>query len=222
MDEGPLASIGALASQDLPITPTLRHLEIYSPDGLLTVLWHGHHDAERVVLMGGGAMGGLLGPADGLYHDLGEALAANGIGVARIGYRVPNDLERCKTDMLAVGELAGRFGATSFVTVGHSFGGAVAVQAATALGAQALGVVTLATQSAGCEVGEPLDGTVPVILFHGDQDQILPFVSSQMVQMICGGELVLLPGSDHMLQGAEHQLRERLMEWIPARFARDQ
>ncbi len=36
-------------------------------------------------------------------------------------------------------------------TVGHSFGGAVAIQAGIVLGAHCRGVVTLATQSAGCE-----------------------------------------------------------------------
>ena len=40
----------------------------------------------------GGGMGSLLGPADGLYHDLGVQLAARGIGTMRVGYRKPNDL----------------------------------------------------------------------------------------------------------------------------------
>ena len=72
---------------------SLEHLELYTLHGLLTILWHGDPEAEYVVLMGGRPMGGLLGPADGLYHDLGVALAALGIGTMRIGYRTPNDLE---------------------------------------------------------------------------------------------------------------------------------
>ena len=46
--------------------------------GLLTVLWHGDPDAEAAVVLGGGAMGGLLGPADGFYHWLGEELRRAG------------------------------------------------------------------------------------------------------------------------------------------------
>ena len=44
-------------------------------------------------------------------------------------------------------------------------------------------------------------------------------VSSQMVQMICGGELVILPGAGHALIEAHDQLRRPLAEWIRTRFA---
>jgi pimeloyl-ACP methyl ester carboxylesterase len=78
-------------------------------------------------------------------------------------------------------------------------------------------VVTLATQSAGCEVGDRLTDT-PVLLLHGDADQILPPMASELVQMITEGELVILPGADHLFQGAEAELLDRLGAWIPARF----
>jgi len=143
------------------LSPTLRHLEIYTMRGLLTVLWHGPLDAERVVLMSGGAMGGMLGPAGGLYPDLGERFAADGIGTMRVGYRKPNDLVRCVHDVAAAGDLATRAGARRFVTVGHSFGGAVALQAGMVLGEHCRGIVTLATQSAGCEDAGNLRATAP-------------------------------------------------------------
>ena len=75
---GPLDLLEALARQEVVVTPTYRHLEVFTLRGLLTVLWHGDPDAEAVVVLGGGAMGGLLGPADGFYHWLGEELAAAG------------------------------------------------------------------------------------------------------------------------------------------------
>src|SRR5262249_59308988 len=90
--ERPLDRLRVLAKQDVLVTPALRHIEGFTLEGLLTFLWHGDPGAERVVLMCGGAMGGLLGPAKGLYHDLGETLAAQGVGSIRIGYRRPNDL----------------------------------------------------------------------------------------------------------------------------------
>jgi pimeloyl-ACP methyl ester carboxylesterase len=217
----PLESLGILAHQSVQVRPDLAHHEIATWDGMLTLLWHGPTDATDVVLMMGGALGGVLGPAGGLYHDLGTELAADhGISSVRIGYRAPNDIERCVHDVLAVAELTHRTGGRRYVTMGHSFGGAVAVQAGAALEERCRGVVTLATQSAGCEEGEALEqARVPVLLIHGDDDSILPFFASQMVQLITGGELVILPGADHRLTSAADELRDRLRTWVPARFA---
>ena len=218
---GPLAELGILGRQHVAVTELLDHHEVYTFDGLLTLLWHhSPQPTDAAVLYCGGAMGGLLGPADGLYHDLATMFAVNGAAAGvRVGYRVPNDLERCVFDTLAAAQLASQQGAVRFVVVGHSFGGAVAVQAGVALGEQCAGVVTLSTQSAGCEPGETLaEHDTPVLLLHGDHDQILPFLASQMVQMITGGELVVLAGADHLLTSAATELRDRLGSWIPARF----
>lgn len=218
--EPPLQALGVIAAQEVAIAADLEHLELYTMQGLLTLFWHGDHDADRVVLACGGAMGGLLGPADGLYHDLGVALAAEGIGMLRVGWRRPNDLERCTLDLTAAADLASRRGGRSFITVGHSFGGAIAVRAGLMLDRHCAGIVGLATQSAGCEMADQLDPDVPLLLFHGDRDQILPSMASEMVRMIAGhGELVLLPGDDHLLARSGTLLRERLLEWIPAQFA---
>jgi predicted esterase len=214
----PLEALGALASQEVEVTDGLRHVEVYTLGGLLTLLWHGDPAHERVVLACGGAMGGLLGPAEGLYHDLGVRFAEQGIGLVRIGYRKPNDLDACVHDLVAVAELAARRGGRRFVTMGHSFGGAVAVRAAIVLGDDAAGVVTLATQSAGCEGAERL-GATPVLLYHGVRDELLPPQASELVQMLTGGELVVFPGTGHLLTEVRDELRDRLATWIPARFA---
>lgn len=214
--EGPYERLGVLAKQTVDVTPTFRHVELFTLQGLLTVLWHGPREAERAVIALGGAMGGLLGPAEGLYHDLGEVLADQGIATFRVSYRKPNDFGRCVLDALAVADIAGRQGARRFVTVGHSFGGAVAVQLGMALGAHAGGVVTLATQSAGCEDAEGLADT-PMLLIHGAADEILPPFASEVVHGLAGGhgELVVVPGAGHLLSEAGDLLRERLSTWIP-------
>src|SRR4051794_11154274 len=77
----PLSMLNVLASQEVDITEDLRHLELYTMQGLLTILWHSRGDAKRAVIACGGAMGGLLGPADGLYHQLGAVLPGQGIDV---------------------------------------------------------------------------------------------------------------------------------------------
>lgn len=214
----PLELLEALAVEEVEVTSDLRHLEVYTLRGLLTILWHGPRDARHVVVTCGGGMGSLLGPANGLYHDLGSTFAAQGIGTLRVGYRKPNDLARCMHDVAATADLASRNGARRFVTMGHSFGGAVAIQAAIVLGEHCSGVVTLSTQSAGCEQAAEL-GATPLLLLHGTDDEILPPETSNVVQMLAGhGDVVLLPGSGHLLTQAADEIRERLSDWIPARF----
>jgi dienelactone hydrolase len=215
----PLELLEALATEDVEIAPELHHLEIYTLKGLLTILWHGDPQSEQVVVMSGGGMGGLLGPAHGLYHDLGQQLAAQGIGTMRVGYRKPNDLGRCVIDVAAAADLAVRTGARRIVTMGHSFGGAVAVQLGIVLGERCAGVVTLATQSAGCEDGAAL-GDTPLLLLHGDRDEILPPDTSAVVRALVGhGELVILPGAGHLMTEAHDDLREILGDWIPTHLA---
>ena len=83
---GPLDLLEAIGRQEVAVSPTLRHIEVFTMRGLLTVLWHGDPDSEAAVVLGGGAMGGLLGPGDALYHWLGDELAApdTGISVLRV------------------------------------------------------------------------------------------------------------------------------------------
>jgi fermentation-respiration switch protein FrsA (DUF1100 family) len=216
---GPLEALEALGRQEARVAPGLRHLEVFTLRGLLTVLWHGDPDAAGVVVACGGAMGGLLGPADGLYQHLGDELAApgSGIGVLRVGWRRPNDLSLCTLDLLAAADLAARAGATRFVTAGHSFGGAVAVRAGIAMGNWTAGVVTFATQSAGCEEAGAL--TAPLLAIHGDRDELLPPAASEVVVELAGGEaagheLVVLPGVGHLLAEAGEELRAKVPAWI--------
>jgi hypothetical protein len=218
---GPLDLLEALARQEVVLSPTLRHLEVFTMRGLLTVIWHGDPDAPAAVVLGGGAMGGLLGPADGLYHWLGEELGTtgSGIGVLRVGWRRPNDLDLCTLDLLAAADLAARAGAERFVTGGHSFGGAIAVRAGIAMSDWTRGVITFATQSAGCEEAAGL--AAPLLAFHGDRDELLPVMASHVVCSLAGGptEVVVCEGSGHLLTEAGQLLRDRIPGWVRDRLA---
>jgi predicted alpha/beta hydrolase family esterase len=214
----PLEALGVLATQSVMLTPALRHVELYTMRGLLTILWHEPETAgPGAIVACGGAMGGLLGPAEGLYHRLGVEWAERGVPVLRISYRRPNDLDACCMDVAAAVQLAvGGGGAERVVVMGHSFGGAVAVRVGVGLSQFVAGVATFATQSAGCEVAGGLEGR-PLLLFHGDRDEILPPEASEMVRMIAGsGEVVHLPGDGHLLAKSGDILWERLEEWLPA------
>ena len=218
---GPLDLLEALARQEVTITPTLRHVEVFTMRGLLTILWHGDPDAESVVVVCGGAMGGLLGPADGFYQWLGDELATqgSGVGVLRVGWRRPNDIDLCTLDLLAAADLAARTGAERFVTGGHSFGGAIAVRAGMAMGEWTRGVVTFATQSAGCEEAGGL--SAPLLAYHGDRDEILPAVSSQVVGQLVGGDadVRICEGAGHLLTEAGDRLRAEVPGWLTERLA---
>ncbi len=215
----PLGDLGVLAQDSVTLADGLEHHELYTMGGLLTVLWHPADGDERAVIMCGGAMGGLLG-GGGLYHELGTKLAAQNIAAARVSYRQPNRIDHCVLDLLATMQVLARRGARRFVTIGHSFGGAVAIRAAAAMHAELVpGVVTLATQSADCEPVSTLSDR-QLLFFHGTNDQILPAQSSEMVRVMAGhGELVLLPGEDHLLKGASDQIVERLVDWLPETLA---
>ncbi|MEA3019882.1 MAG: hypothetical protein QOI47_1406, partial [Actinomycetota bacterium] len=162
----------------------------------------------------GGAMGGLLGPSNGLYQFLGDELAALGIATLRVSYRRASDLDRCVEDAGAAAEMAVAEGARKLVLMGHSFGGAVAINAAAHLGELAPGVVTLATQSAGCEIAFAIADR-DLLLVHGGRDELLPVWSSEVVREIAGtGELIVYPDAGHLLVECADELRALLPGWI--------
>jgi dienelactone hydrolase len=210
----PLGRIGVLAVQDVPVGDNHRHLELFTRGGLLTVLWHGPPDADAALIACGGAMGGLLGPANGLYQFLGDELGKLGIATLRVSYRRPNDLDRCIEDAGAACEMAVAEGARQLVIMGHSFGGAVAIGCAAHIGDLAPGVVTLSTQSAGCEIA-PAIADRELLLIHGGRDELLPVWSSEVVREIAGtGELIVYPTAGHLLTECAAELRALLPGWV--------
>jgi predicted esterase len=99
--------------------------------------------------------------------------------------------------------------------MGHSFGGAVAVRVGVGLRDMLAGVVTFATQSAGCEIAGGLVGA-PFLLFHGERDDILPPEASDMVRTIAGhGDVVRLHGDGHLLAKSDDAIWDRLEEFLP-------
>ena len=220
VDPTALEALHTLATSEVEVTPTFRHRETYTMRGLLSVLWHEPEESRMAqpaaIVACGGAMGGLLGPGHGLYHQLGEQWARRGVRFLRVGYREPNNLDLCAHDLACGVEMARDAGAERVVVMGHSFGGAVAIRTAVVMPASVAGVVTFATQSAGCEVAGALGGR-PLLLFHGDKDELLAPEASHMVQAMAGsGEVVMLPGDGHLLAKSDEVITDRLNDWLPS------
>lgn len=217
---GPLDMLAVLGQTEGRLDEHSRLIEMYTFEGLLSVWWFGAPDATDVVLMVGGAAGGVLGPGRSLHLELGRRMAADGRGAMAVDYRRPGDIDRCLLDTTAAADLAVRNGAERFCLLGHSFGGAVAIQAAIAMAGHAAGVITYATQSAGCEGASHL-GDVPLLLVHGERDSILGPENSRMVQMIAGhGDVRTYPGADHLLAEVADELFELSYDRVTENFER--
>jgi dienelactone hydrolase len=215
----PTARLEPFGLSEVEIAPELRHIEVFTMRGILGVMWHGPFDAEHIVVACPGAMGGLLGPGRGMFHQLGLRFSQHRIGTLRVDYRRPNDLESCILDTIAAIDFAAQRGAVRVVAIGHSFGGAVAVNVGAILTQAVAGVCTLSTQSAGCESAFLL-APRPLLLIHGDHDEILPPFASEAVNQLAGGygTVEIVPGEGHALVDDSGAIFERTVSWSCAAF----
>ncbi|HSV14289.1 MAG TPA: hypothetical protein VLI90_08515, partial [Tepidisphaeraceae bacterium] len=105
--------------------------------------------ARRAAIFVGGTGGGFDTPVKGwLYPRLCTELQGDGIAGLRVRYRYASELEECVLDVLAGISFLEADHVTSIALVGHSFGGAVVIQAA-ALSPSVRTCVALSTQTFG-------------------------------------------------------------------------
>ena len=219
----PTSRLKPFGLAEIEITAGLHHIEVFTMSGILGVMWHGPFDAERVVVACPGAMGGLLGPGRGMFHQLGLRLSQHGIGMLRVDYRRPNDLESCILDTVASIDFAAQRTASRAIMIGHSFGGAVAVNVGAILTEAVVGVCMLSTQSAGCEVASRL-APRPLLLIHGEDDDILAPFASEAVNQLAGGigTVEIVPGEGHGLADDSGAILERTIAWVLETFGSQQ
>ncbi|MDE2695619.1 MAG: alpha/beta hydrolase [Chloroflexota bacterium] len=167
--------------------------------------------------MVGGGDGGLDGPANALYPDLAADLAARGVAALRLDFRVhafPGPRGEGVHDVLrGVDFLAGE-GVERVGLLGHSFGGAVVIEAGVQSGRVA-SVATLATQTAGAQRVAELAPT-PLLLVHGLDDIRLPPDCSRLLHDLAGDpkRLELLEGATHSLRQRREEVRALLLDWF--------
>ena len=181
--------------------PTSRHLEIYTMRGLLTLLWHGPADARRRA-SSRAAAGWAACSARPTASTTTSAceLAAHGIGDR--ARRLPQAQRpvalraRRGRGRRPRGPVAARAGSS---TMGHSFGGAVAIQAGVGARRALPRRRHARRRSRPAARSRPSSATLRCCS-HGTDDEILPPETSGVVQMLAGhGEVVLLPGAGHLL-----------------------
>jgi uncharacterized protein len=127
-----------------------RKLTLRTNRGAIPIVMHAAESASRAVACISGAIGGFDGPAM-LYPRLGLELPRKGIAVARVNYRAPNDFDECLLDTLAALTFLKGTGHRRAAIIGHSFGGAVAINAGT-LSPVAAAVIAISSQLAGAHV----------------------------------------------------------------------
>ncbi len=171
--------------------------------------------------MVGGTDGGFDGPADGIYPTLADDLGALGVSGLRLNFRIlqaPGPLEEGVFDVLAGIRFLQLERVGHIALVGHSYGGAVVIEAAIHSPPVAA-VVALSTQTAGAQRAGML-APRPLLLVHGAEDQRLPPLCSELVYSWAREpkQLVILEGAKHSLRQRRNDLRQLLIDWLRKRL----
>ena len=206
--------------------PPPRELELPSQRGPIRCAYHPSASAEQpggepsggaAVIMVGGGDGGLDGPANALYPDLAADLGARGVGALRLDFRIhrfPGDVDEGVYDVRAGVAFLVERGVDRVGLLGHSFGGAVMIDAAVDEPGVAV-VATLATQTAGAQRVAELTPR-PLLLIHGlDDDRLSPDCSRMLYEQ--AGEpkrIELLEGARHSLRQRREDVRRLLLDWL--------
>lgn len=183
--------------------------------GKVECRYYATKNTDKAVIMVGGIGGGFDTPANGLYPRLCTELLGSGISSLRVRFRHPTDLAEAVMDVLVGIEFLKGEGVTGFGLIGHSFGGAVVVQAAHNENAVKT-IVTLSTQSFGISPISNLAGGVSVLLVHGDEDKTLPPGSSIYAYSLAHEpkKLSIYEGAGHSLDEVSDQVCIEVKKWI--------
>ena len=190
-----------------------RQLTIATTRGAIPLMMHAAPEAGRAVLCVSGAIGGFDGPSM-LYPRLGLELPRRGFTIARLDYREPNEFGECLVDAMAAVTFLSGVGHTRIALIGHSFGGAVAINAGT-LSPKVTTVIALSSQLAGAHVVGEL-APKPLLLIHGGADTILSHESSEALYERAGEPktIKILPGVGHGLAEAQDEVFALVSEWL--------
>ena len=173
--------------------------------------------ASNAVIWVGGVGGGWDTPARELYPHLCQKLIIKDINSLRVCFRYPTDLYKSVLDVIEGIHFLEQQGVESVGLVGHSFGGAVVIQAGTASSSDTVRtVVTLSTQSYGAEGVSRLKQGSSILLIHGTDDKVLPPYCSSYVYSLANDpkEIIFYRGATHGLDEAAEQVHQMVHDWL--------
>ncbi|WP_262272375.1 alpha/beta hydrolase [Microvirga yunnanensis] len=192
---------------------TSERLQLVTTEGAMSCR---HHPARgaKAILWVFGAGGGLGGPAGGLYTRLGAEFRESETASLELDYRRPGHLDDCVLDVMIGLAYLESIGKDRIVLVGHSFGGAVVINAGAASDA-VIAVAALSSQTAGTQPVSKISPK-PVIFIHGEKDEILPPSCSRDLHARAGEpkELIVYPGCLHGLDQCREALDRDLSRWL--------
>ena len=175
-------------------------LELNTTRGVIKGYLRACEGKTAFVIFVGGAGGTVSGPADKVYEKIGISLVEHGISSLRIEYRKPGDFAESVVDVLAGCSFMQGIGAREALLVGHSFGGAVAIKAGE-LSDLVKGVTAISSQLYGTQDVHQLNK--PLLLIHGDQDEILHHEASEDIYRRASD-----PKSIEIIKDSGHGLQE--------------
>jgi pimeloyl-ACP methyl ester carboxylesterase len=190
-----------------------RRVTIGTTRGAIPLIMHAAPEKGRAVLCVSGAIGGFDGPSM-LYPRLGLEMPRRGLTIARLDYREPNEFGECLVDAMAALTFLGGIGHERVALIGHSFGGAVAINAGT-LSPIVTTVIALSSQLAGAHVVGDL-APKPLLLIHGGADTILSHESSETLYESAREPktIKILPGVGHRLSEAQDEVFDLVSDWL--------
>lgn len=162
------------------------------------------------------AAGGWASPAKNLYPRIGRLLSPKGISSLQLCYRHPGNLQECVLDALAGITFLENQGFDKIAVIGHSFGGAVALQAA-AVALNVKCVVTLATQTSGAvAAAAALRDNCPILFIHGEADRALPASCSESLYKLAHEpkRLLLYEQAGHDLIEVSNEVYTDISAWL--------
>ena len=206
--------IEVLAERREPQPDNCQLIKLSTNQGEIQGRYYQAEHAKLGAIWVGGISGGWDSPANGLYPQLCQKLRESQVSSLRVRYRYSTILKEALLDTLTGIAFLAQEEVSAIALIGHSFGGAVVIQAAM-LSPLVQTVITLASQSHGADLAAYLAPQCSLLLLHGTDDQILSPNCSRYIYAIAQEpkRLILYPGARHSLDEVSDQVSQAICDW---------
>jgi len=191
-------------------------VQIETSLGRVDCAYYRAEGTDKGVIMVTGVTGDFDSPADSLYPRLSAALKEMGISSLRIKFRNPKDLSEALIDVLVGMEFLKSENIGAFGLIGHSFGGAVVVQAAFN-NKNVKTIVLLSTQGYGIAPISFLPKNTSVFLIHGEEDEVIsPDISVRAYNLAHEPKRIEVydAKAGHQLDNVADEVYVEVKDWI--------